>query len=40
MFAEDPPGNSPPFSSEADVVIIVIINSPLFPYEETGVREA
>lgn len=39
MFVEDLSGNFFFFSSEVDVVIIVIINSFLFLYEEIGVRE-
>ena len=39
MSVKDPLGISPPFNNEVDVIIIVFICIPLFPYEETGVRK-
>ena len=39
MSVKDPLGISPPFNNDVDVIIIVFICIPLFPYEETGVRK-
>ena len=39
MSVEDPLGISLPCNNEVDVIIIVLICIPLFPYEETGVRK-
>lgn len=34
MSVEDPLGIPPPFHNEVDVITIVFIHIPLFPYEE------
>lgn len=40
MCVEGPPGISPPFSGEVGVLVMVITDTPWFPWEETGGREA